>query len=122
MKQMPRVLMVVAALMGAAGVILAALAAHRAPGVEPAALMLLVHAPAIVAAVAAAHGGLVHRRLGQLAAAGLALGAILFSGNIAMLALAGMRLVPMAAPAGGLLMIAGWLTLALAAALKRPAS
>ena len=75
---MQGILLGVAGLMGACGVILAALAAHKAQGLEPAALMLMVHAPAIVAAVAAAHAGLLQRRLAQAAAAGLALGAILF--------------------------------------------
>ena len=119
---MPRALTVVAALMGAAGVILAALAAHKAQGLEPAALMLMVHGPAVIAAVAAAHVGLLHRWLAYPAAAGLALGAILFSADIAMLVLTGMRLFPMAAPTGGLLMIAGWLALALAAVFRRPTS
>jgi len=118
---MPRVLMVIAAMMGAAGVILAALAAHKAQGLEPAALMLMVHAPAIMAAVAAVQAGLLHRHLGCLAAAGLALGAILFSGGVAMPLLTGARLFPMAAPIGGSVMIAAWLILAAAAALRRPA-
>jgi len=116
---MPSVLMIIAGLMGAAGVILAALAAHKTPGLEPAALMLLVHAPAIIAVVAAAHAALLHRRLANIAAAGLALGASLFSADIALLTLVGGRLFPMAAPAGGFLMIASWLAMA-AAALIRP--
>jgi uncharacterized membrane protein YgdD (TMEM256/DUF423 family) len=118
---MPRFLMIVAGLMGAAGVILAALAAHKAQGLEPAALMLLVHAPAIIAAGAAAHARLLNRTLAHVAAMGLALGAIVFSADIALLTLAGDRLFPMAAPIGGFVMIAAWLTLA-AAALRRPAS
>ncbi len=112
---MQGILLGVAGLMGACGVILAALAAHKAQGLEPAALMLMVHAPAIVAAVAAAHAGLLQRRLAQAAAAGLALGAILFSGDIAMLVLSGTRLFPMAAPTGGVVMIASWLTIAVSA-------
>jgi len=105
--------------MGAAGVILAALAAHKAQGVEQAALMLLVHAPAIIAAGVATQAGLLNRTLAHLAATGLALCAMLFSADIALLTLAGVRLFPMAAPIGGFVMIAAWLTLA-AAALRRP--
>jgi uncharacterized membrane protein YgdD (TMEM256/DUF423 family) len=116
---MPRFLMIVAGLMGATGVILAALAAHKAQGLEPAALMLLVDAPAIIAAAAATEAGLLNRALAHAAATGLALGAILFSADIALLTLAGVRLFPMAAPIGGSTMIAAWLTLA-AAALRRP--
>lgn len=118
---MRSVLLGVAGLMGAGGVILAALAAHKAQGLEPAALMLMVHAPAVIAAVAAAQAGLLHRGLAQAAAAGLALGAIVFSGDIAMLVLAGTRLFPMAAPSGGFVMIASWLAIA-GAAFGRPAS
>ena len=47
-----------------------------------------------------------------LAGSLLALGAILFGGDIALRALAGIRLFPMAAPAGGMILIAGWLALA----------
>jgi uncharacterized membrane protein YgdD (TMEM256/DUF423 family) len=111
--------MIIAGLMGAAGVILAALAAHKAQALEPAALMLLVHAPAIIAVGAATQAKLLHRAVAHVAAMGLALGAILFSADIALLTLVGGRLFPMAAPAGGFLMIASWLAMA-AAALIRP--
>jgi uncharacterized membrane protein YgdD (TMEM256/DUF423 family) len=39
----------------------------------------------------------------------LALGVTLFSGDLAMRTFTGERLFPMAAPAGGLLAMAGWL-------------
>ena len=48
-------------------------------------------------------------------AAGLVLGAALFSGDIAMRAFAGHRLFPMAAPAGGTILIAAWLAVTVAA-------
>jgi uncharacterized membrane protein YgdD (TMEM256/DUF423 family) len=43
------------------------------------------------------------------------LGAALFSGDIALRALAGHRLFAMAAPSGGIILIAAWLGLAAAA-------
>jgi uncharacterized membrane protein YgdD (TMEM256/DUF423 family) len=43
------------------------------------------------------------------------LGALLFSGDIALRAFAGHRLFPMAAPSGGALLIGGWALLAIAA-------
>ncbi|MGC2124531.1 MAG: DUF423 domain-containing protein, partial [Xanthobacteraceae bacterium] len=43
------------------------------------------------------------------------LGAVLFSGDIALRALAGHRLFPFAAPTGGFILIAAWLALAIAA-------
>jgi uncharacterized membrane protein YgdD (TMEM256/DUF423 family) len=43
------------------------------------------------------------------------LGATLFSGDIALRALAGHRLFAMAAPSGGMILIAAWLALAGAA-------
>ena len=45
----------------------------------------------------------------------LLLGAALFSGDVALRAYAGHRLFPMAAPTGGMVMMAGWLLLALGA-------
>ena len=61
---MPTVLLILAGLMGAGGVILSALGAHAAQGLDPAALMLLVHAPAVIAAMAAVHAGLLNRMVG----------------------------------------------------------
>ena len=77
--------------------------------------MLLLHAAAVVATAAALHQGLVYRPLALAAAIGLIVGATLFSGDIAMRALAGHRLFPMAAPAGGVILIASWLALSAAA-------
>jgi uncharacterized membrane protein YgdD (TMEM256/DUF423 family) len=115
---MPAVLLVVAGLMGAGGVILSALGAHAAQGLEPAALMLLVHAPAVIAAVAAVHVGLLHRMVGLTGAALIALGAILFAGDIALRVLAQTKLFAMAAPSGGLMMIGGWVVIAVSAILR----
>jgi uncharacterized membrane protein YgdD (TMEM256/DUF423 family) len=117
---MPAVLLVVAGLMGAGGVILSALGAHAAQGLEPAALMLLVHAPAVIAAMAAIHVGLLHRVIGLVGAVLIGLGAVLFAGEIALRALAQTKLFAMAAPSGGLMMIGGWLILSVAAVFRPP--
>jgi uncharacterized membrane protein YgdD (TMEM256/DUF423 family) len=115
---MPTVLLILAGLMGAGGVILSALGAHAAQGLDPAALMLLVHAPAVIAAMAAVHAGLLNRMVGLVGTTVIAFGAILFSGDIALRALASTKLFSMAAPTGGFMMIAGWIVLAVAAVLK----
>jgi uncharacterized membrane protein YgdD (TMEM256/DUF423 family) len=111
------ILLVIAALMGASGIMLAAAAAHTAPGagLNAAASMLLFHAAATLGAAALAHQGLLHRPLGLAVIAAWVIGAVLFSGDIALRAFAGHRLFPMAAPAGGIMLIFGWLVLAVAA-------
>jgi uncharacterized membrane protein YgdD (TMEM256/DUF423 family) len=111
------ILVLLAALMGACGVGLAAASAHLAPGsgLDSAAYMLLFHAAAILSCVALARQGLLPRRLAGAALVAWGAGAALFAGDIAMRALAGHRLFPMAAPSGGTLLIVGWLVLAGAA-------
>jgi uncharacterized membrane protein YgdD (TMEM256/DUF423 family) len=115
----PIVLIALAGLMGAAGVVLLAAAAHAAPGagLESAGQMLLFHAAAVVAATTALYQGLLLRPGGIGAAIGFIVGAALFSGDIAMRAFAGHRLFPFAAPSGGFILIASWLVLAVAALL-----
>jgi uncharacterized membrane protein YgdD (TMEM256/DUF423 family) len=111
------VLIVLAGLMGAAGVVLAAASAHAAPGagLDSAGHMLLFHAAAVLGGAAVIHQGLIWRPLGIVAVAGLVLGAVLFSGDLALRAFAGHRLFPMAAPTGGVVLIVSWLVLAAAA-------
>ncbi len=116
---LPTLVIALAGLMGAAGVILAAVGAHLAPGsgLDTASSMLLFHACAILGVM-----GNLRRRLlwPSLAAAALAawiVGGGLFSGDLAMRALAGHRLFPMAAPSGGTLLIGGWVLVAIAATL-----
>ena len=112
-----------AGLMGAAGVALGAVAAHRVqdPGLASASQMLMLHAAAVVGV--ASHLRSVHQRpmpfynVWVLGAALLLAGAGLFGGDIALRTLAGARLFPMAAPLGGTTMIAGWLVVTLAAVL-----
>jgi uncharacterized membrane protein YgdD (TMEM256/DUF423 family) len=120
MSPAPRLLAILAALMGAGGVALAALAAHAGGGVlgETAALFLLLHAAAALAV--SAHARLVPDAGFALGAGfALAAGAILFAGDLAWRAFFGAGLFPLAAPAGGSLMIAAWLALAAAFALAR---
>ncbi|HEY4919408.1 MAG TPA: DUF423 domain-containing protein [Xanthobacteraceae bacterium] len=113
----PMVLIALAGVMGAAGVILLAAGAHAAPGagLDSAGQVLLFHAAAVVALASALHQGLLFRPLALAGAIGFVAGAILFSGDIALRALAGHRLFPMAAPSGGIILIASWLAIAAAA-------
>ena len=102
-------------LAGAAGIGLSAAAAHAGgANTGTAATMLLAHAPALLA-VGLANAG----RASLLAAALMAIGVALFCGDLLVRDFAAERLFPMAAPAGGMLMIAGWLGLALAAIWRR---
>jgi uncharacterized membrane protein YgdD (TMEM256/DUF423 family) len=106
------ILLVLAGLMGASGMALAAASAHVAPGsgLDSAAYMLLFHAVAIIAGVALMQHSLLSRLLSLLVLAAWALGASLFAGDLAMRAFAGYRLFPFAAPSGGTILIAAWLT------------
>lgn len=112
-----------AGLMGAAGVVLAAAAAHMgdAARLGPASNMLLFHAPAVIAAALLTGHGIAQRHLGLTATFGLIAGAVLFSGDLAMRHYSGNALFPMAAPTGGTLLILAWLVLAIAAVWPRRA-
>jgi uncharacterized membrane protein YgdD (TMEM256/DUF423 family) len=111
------ILIVLAGLMGAGGVILAAAGAHVAPGakLDSASYMLLFHSAAVLGGAALLQQGQLWRPLGLIALIGLVLGGTLFSGDVALRAFTGHRLFPMAAPAGGTIMIVAWLVLAVAA-------
>jgi uncharacterized membrane protein YgdD (TMEM256/DUF423 family) len=111
------VLVALAGLYGAAGIALWAAAAHGAPGASLAtgAQFLLIHATALVAIAVLASSRFGAPRLALGAGVVLAIGASLFSGDIAVRAFWQQPLFAMAAPAGGTLTIVGWLLLALAA-------
>jgi uncharacterized membrane protein YgdD (TMEM256/DUF423 family) len=111
------ILLILAALLGACGITLAAAGAHAAPGagLDSAAYMLLFHAAAVLGGVALMQQGLLWRPLALLALAAWIVGATLFAGDVALRAFAGHRLFVMAAPSGGIILIAGWLALAAAA-------
>lgn len=113
------ILIALAGLMGAAGIMLAAAGAHAAPntGLDGAAYLLLFHAAALLGGAALAQQGLLWRPLTLAVLIGWVAGAILFSGDIALRAFAGHRLFPMAAPTGGIVLIVAWLALAVAAAI-----
>ena len=121
MSRTARILVVLAAVMGADGVMLAAASAHGADASRLAAAssMLLFHATAVIATVAVAERGIVHARIGLTAAFGFAIAASLFAGDLTLRQYAGHGLFPMAAPTGGTLLIASWLMLAVAAAWPR---
>lgn len=112
-----RILIAAAGLMGAAGVVIAAMATHEADTARlaPASMMLLFHACAVLGAVALAERGLIHPRIGLIGACGFVLAAALFSGDLVMRHVTGNRLFPFAAPTGGTLLIGSWLVLTLAA-------
>jgi uncharacterized membrane protein YgdD (TMEM256/DUF423 family) len=110
-------LLVLASLMGAAGVVLAAAAAHAAPGagLDSAAYLLLFHGVAILGTASLAQQSLLWPPAALAAMAGFVVGGALFAGDVSMRAFAGHRLFPMAAPAGGTILIIAWLVLAVAA-------
>ena len=100
-------------LYGAAGVALAAAGAHKAgPLATTAGYFLLFHAAAITSLCAFARPA--GDRALTIATSLISLGVLLFSGELAIHALGGVRPLPLAAPTGGLLMIVGWLTAAVA--------
>ena len=114
---MQRLFILLGGFAGAGGVALSAVAAHAGGDyVATASSFMLAHAPALLAI------GLLGR--GRVLATGgaiLVLGLLLFCGDLLMRHYAGDRLFPMAAPAGGTLMIAGWLVVALGAFTTREA-
>ena len=117
-----RILIVLAAVMGADGVMLAAASAHGADATRlaSASSMLLFHATAVLGAVALAERGMIHARIGIVAGFGFVSAAALFAGDLTLRQYSGHGLFPMAAPTGGTLLIASWLALAVAAAWPKP--
>ncbi len=111
-----RILAALAGLIGASGVALAAAAAHLSslPSLASAALMALVHAPALLAGLAALRVGILSKRLGLVGLIGVALGVLLFSGDLTARTFLNAPLFPMAAPSGGTILIASWIILAFA--------
>ena len=118
-----RILVVLSGLMGAAGVVLAAASAHQADATRLAAAssMLLFHALAVLAAVLLAERLIIHPGIGLAAAFGFLAATALFAGDLTLRQYAGHGLFPMAAPAGGTLLIVSWLILAAAAIFPRSA-
>ncbi|SHG24160.1 DUF423 domain-containing protein [Bradyrhizobium erythrophlei] len=119
-----RILIGLAGIMGADGVILAAASAHGADAARlaSASSMLLFHACAVIGTVALIERGVIHARIGMVAAWGFVIAAALFATDLTLRQYAGHSLFPMAAPTGGTLLIASWLALAVAAAWPRQVS
>jgi uncharacterized membrane protein YgdD (TMEM256/DUF423 family) len=121
---MDQILIALAGVMGAAGVVLTAASAHGKPGagLDSAGYLLLLHAAAVVAVAVAARAGLILRPLGLVVLCGFVLGAGLFAADVASRAWLGTRLFPMAAPTGGTILILAWIVLIAAAliALRAP--
>jgi len=109
----PFLILVWAGLAGAAGVGLAAAAAHKvdSPALATAATMLTLHAAAAVGIFAVGLHS-VRPRLWQAAALLMLLAASLFSGEIAFHTFTDNASFQMLAPIGGTLMISSWLLLA----------
>lgn len=110
-------LVVLAGLMGAAGIWLSAAGAHSYPNakLDVAGTMLLLHAAAVAAGVALNAQGLLWRPLALVASGGMVFGAALFAGDLGMRAYMGTRLFPGAAPAGGFVLLLSWLALGVSA-------
>ena len=108
------------ALMGASGVALAAASTHTGGGElgRTAAEFLILHAAALMGITAAARASSARRARRLLGVGtGLALGTVVFAGDLTTLAYTGARLFPFAAPTGGSLMILSWVGLAVVFAL-----
>lgn len=102
--------LLLAGLMGLVGVVSAAAASH---GADPrllggASAMCLAHAPALIAL----HAGWDRFRTAPHAALLLAAGTALFAGDLVTRHFTGHGLFPMSAPTGGVIMMAGWVSVA----------
>lgn len=115
--QFRAVTLFIAGLMGLFGVISAAAASH---GADPrllggASAMCLAHAPALIALYAAWPV----MRTAAIAALLLSIGTALFAADLTARHFLGQGLFPMSAPAGGVLMMLGWLSVAAGAFFMR---
>jgi uncharacterized membrane protein YgdD (TMEM256/DUF423 family) len=107
---MNHLLLALAGLLGALGVAASAAGSHGAEtNLTTAGTFLLLHAAALIAISA-----LRDNRLVTLSGWTIAVGVILFAGDLGMRARAGVALFPMAAPIGGGIMILGWLGVCIA--------
>ena len=110
-----RMLALAGGLCGAAGVALSAAAAHSGGAfIGTAASFLLMHAPVFLA-IGLYGANRVLRGGGVI----LLVGLVLFCGDLLTRDFLGTRLFPLAAPAGGTLLIVGWLAVAASALMGR---
>jgi uncharacterized membrane protein YgdD (TMEM256/DUF423 family) len=115
MTALDRVLVFASGICGAVGVMLSAVAAHSGGvNLATAANFLLLYAPALLALGLV--GGSATARTGGLV---LLVGLTLFAGDLVSRDYFGTRLFPYAAPAGGTILIAGWLVVAASALIAR---
>ena len=119
--RLARILVILAAIMGADGVVLAAASAHLADAARlgAASSMLLFHATAVLGALVLSDRGTIDARIGLFAALGFVAGAGLFAGDLTLRQYTGHSPFPLAPPTGGTLLILSWLLLAIAAAWPR---
>lgn len=112
-----RIHLTIATLMGLFGVTLLAASAHTGASdtIQIAGQLLLFHAPAVIAACAARRAELLADLAARLAISLLILGVALFAADLALRGFHGQRLFLGAAPAGGFMMLGGWLGLTFAA-------
>jgi uncharacterized membrane protein YgdD (TMEM256/DUF423 family) len=106
-----------AGLMGAAGVALSAIAAHRvqSPALVTAANFLVLHAAGVLALAAWSLQSPKAAGWWRVAARVMLSGVAVFAGDIAAREIGGFKLFAFAAPMGGSLMIGGWVLVAIAA-------
>jgi uncharacterized membrane protein YgdD (TMEM256/DUF423 family) len=103
-----RILMFSAGVAGALGVTVSAIAAHgNSPNAATAASFLLAHAPALLAI-----GLVAYNNVMRWSAVVLIMGLVLFVGDLSSRDFLDDRLFAMAAPAGGFLLILGWIGIA----------
>lgn len=112
-----RILLALGAIAGLLGVVASAAAAHGGglDSLKTAAQFLLFHAPVVIGLVALIATGAVHRGLTRMSALAILVGLALFCGDLALRALSATPLFPMAAPAGGFVLMLGWLLVVAAA-------
>jgi uncharacterized membrane protein YgdD (TMEM256/DUF423 family) len=111
-------LIAVAGIYGAFGVATAAVSAHLAGDtrLETASSFLLLHAAALLGMAAAARAFALGRWI-LVPAWAVALGALMFCGDLIVRVAYGESPLPMTAPIGGVLLIVGWLGLSIGAGL-----
>lgn len=103
-----------AGLAGAAGVSLAAIAAHRleSPSLATAATMLMIHAAAVVGLVAVGLR-MAQPKVWTIVASVMLASAVLFSGAVSYQAFMGEPIIKGAAPLGGTTLIVSWVAVAI---------
>ncbi len=117
-----RIIVAAAALCGLLGVAASAAAAHVTGGgsLGTAADFLLFHAAALFGLAALSGAALVDRGIARIAALVMLIGITLFCGDLALRALAGMRIAAFVAPAGGVALMLGWGLAGISALRRKP--